>query len=113
MKRVIYLSIIFAGYVEANIYDSFLEQREIDNNKKFQSKFLDKTRDALLSYDIVEERANYILHRVKNMTFGEYSDHVLYLAPIASGHVEMKVYDINVYYDHFAQKSGFKYKIEF
>jgi hypothetical protein len=80
---------------------------------RVQSQYLDRTKDALLSYDYIEERADYMIYKIKNMTFREYSDHVLYLAPIVTGSVQVRVNNFDIYYDYNSAKSGFKYKVRF
>ena len=72
-----------------------------------------KTTDALLSYDLVERRADYFVFKLKNLTFGEYSDQVLLFAPVVTGKVEVRAYDLKFYYDYKKSKSGVKYTFKF
>lgn len=72
------------------------------------------TRDALMSYDYVVERSDYLIYKFKQLTLGEYADHLLILAPIVSGRVEFQAYkDVNFYYNSFSQSGGFRYSINF
>ena len=107
------LSICFGQNVLAeDLYDSFLDNEEIDFNSN-QTKFVDKTKDALLAVDFIEKRANYLAFKIKNLTFGNYSDHLIYVAPFITGKVEVKMYDFDLYYDHLSTKSGVNYKYTF
>ena len=72
-----------------------------------------KTRDALMSYDFIEERANYLTNKIKNITFGEYADHVLLVTPFLTGQFEFNMNDINFYYDHHGNESGLRYQLRF
>ncbi len=78
-----------------------------------EGKLVSKTKDALLSFDYIEKRADYLVFKLKNLTFGEYSENVMYIAPIITGNLEVNVHGVNIYYDHFSEKSGFKYKFKF
>ncbi len=114
--------------IGSTILLSILSQSSLANVSTFNYKYFDteepqfsrgkgklatKTKDALLSFDYVEERADYFVFKLKNLTFGEYSDNIMYIAPLVTGNIEFSMYDINIYYDHFSDKSGFKYKIKF
>ena len=71
------------------------------------------TRDALMSYDKVEERANYFVFKLKNMTFGDYTDQVLIITPFITGQLEFTFNEVNFYYDHQGSESGFRYELRF
>ncbi len=104
--------LIVGSPCKAYLYESYLDQEEPPKSKA-QGKLVSKTKDALLSIDYIEDRANYFVFKLKNLTFGDYSDEVMYLAPIVTGNLEFKVQGVNFYYDHFSEKSGFQYKIKF
>ena len=72
-----------------------------------------KTKDALLSYDYVEERADYLTFKLKNLTFGDYTDQVLYVAPLFTGRLEFSIQRVRFTYDYAENKSHVKYKIMF
>lgn len=95
-----------------SLYQSFID-REEPQKTLGEGKLVSKTRDALLSFDYIEQRADYLVFKIKNLTFGEYSDNILFIAPLVTGNVQFSMYDINFYYDHLDNKSGFKYKIKF
>lgn len=97
----------------SNYYDELFKPEEFYLKNKFQSQFAERTKDALLSYDYIEDRADYLVFKLKKLTFGEYSDHVLYLAPLVTGKVEINAYRVNIYYDSLASKGGIKYKVKF
>ncbi len=80
----------------------------------YQDKALDITKDALLSVDFIENRANYFIFKLKNLTFGEYSENVLYIAPLVTGKFQFSMFKLDFYYDHFNNnKSGVKYTVSF
>ena len=71
-------------------------------------------RDALMSYDHIMERSNYLIYRFKKLTLGEHADKFMILAPFISGRVEFEAYrDVNFYYNSFSQSGGFRYNINF
>ena len=100
-------STAYANYIEQRLD---LEQSPINNN---QSSMLDKTKDALMSFDYIEDRADYFVFKLKNLTFGEYSEDLMYIAPAITGSVEIRAYNMNVYYNHFQNSGGIKYKMKF
>lgn len=110
MFMTFYSTICWASYVTS--YELLVENEEPEISK-YQSKFLDKTKDALLKIDHIEERADYFIFKLKNLTFGEYSDNVLYLAPLVTGDIQVQAYNFNVYYNHLQDKGGIKYKVSF
>ncbi len=93
--------------------DKFYDLEEPTYNKH-QKKAFRKTRKALLKIDAIEERANYFVFKLKNLTFGEYSDNIVYLAPIMTGKLEFSVHKFNFYFDHLDNnKGGVKYSLKF
>jgi hypothetical protein len=78
-----------------------------------EGKLVSKTKDALMSFDYIEDRADYLVFKFKNLTFGEYTDDIMYISPLVTGDIQISMYDINIYYDHFNSKTSFKYKIKF
>lgn len=94
-------------------YFSLLIDEEEPVISLHQDKLEAKTKDALLSYEFIEERADYFAFKLKNLTFGEYTDQVLYVAPLFTGRLEFSIHRFNFYHDELAKKSGLKYKIKF
>ncbi len=90
----------------------YLDEEEYPISK-YQSKVFDKTRDALLSVDYIEERADYFVFKLKNLTFGEYAEDVMYVAPLFTGRFEVRAFNFNLYYNTFQEKGGLKYKVSF
>ncbi len=77
-------------------------------------KALDLTRDALMSYDYIVERSDYLIYKFKQLTLGEHADNLMFLAPFISGRIEIQAYkDVNFYYNSFSQKGGFRYNVNF
>lgn len=96
-----------------NSYFSSLVDNEEPAVSPYQNMFQSKTKDALLSYNLIEERANYFVFKFKTLTFGEYTDQLLYAAPLVTGKVEFSISRINFYYNHFSNETGIKYKMKF
>ncbi len=76
-------------------------------------QLVNKTKDALLSIDHIEERANYFVFKLKNLTFGEYSDEAMILAPFITGNISFKVNDITLNYDYYLNRSSLNYIYQF
>lgn len=110
---LIFVSKVVFATSTVTLYSTLLDKEEPEVSLLGNGKLIDKTKDALLSIDYIEKRADYFVFKLKNLTFGEYTDNVMYIAPLATGKVEFSMYDVNVYYDHFKNKSGIKYKFSF
>ena len=110
MVRKTIILLLFVTKVAIALPMLEVEESYKNNN---QDKLLTKTKDALLSFDHVEERADYFVFKLKNLTFGEYSENVMYLAPVLSGNVEFQAQNFNFYYNHFQDKGGVKYSLSF
>lgn len=105
-----YLLLVF---IISTSYAYELEQ-EVNARGVGTARMGNATTEALMSYDFIVERSNYLLYRFKKLTFGEYADEVMILAPIISGQFELKAYkDINVFYNRNTQRGGFNYNINF
>ena len=108
----IFILFLYSNSSIATSYTGFVELEE-PQVSRVQSQFLDRTKDALLSYDYIEERADYVIFKLKNITFREYTEHILYFAPLVTGNVQVRLNDFDIYYDYNSAKSGFQYKIRF
>lgn len=112
----IFLLLVVSNYAlaDANILAEFISDSNYTEANPNQNKFLDLTKDALLSYDRIEERTNYFAMKIKNRTFGEYTDNILVLAPALTGKVLLKVYGVEFKYSHFKnQRTEMKYTYKF
>lgn len=97
-----------ANYVETYL----LEGEEIIANPN-QGRAANMTRDALMQVDGVQERADYFVYQIKKLTFGEYTDDVLIITPFITGDLQFTANDINFYYNHFQNRGGVEYNINF
>ena len=59
-----------------------------------------KTKDPLFSYGLVEERAEYFAFKIKQLTFGEYTEQVLFISPLITGNLEFHAMDMKFYYNY-------------
>jgi hypothetical protein len=115
LKFILFLALysIVHNSFARSFADNWLDTEEAQVSL-VQDKALDITRDALLSIDYIENRTNYFLFKLKNMTFGNYTDEVMILAPFVTGRFEFSMYDLSFYYDHFNNnKSGVRYSVRF
>ena len=76
-------------------------------------KMMTETRDALLSYELVQEKTNYWGYRLEKMIFGDHVDKFLIFSPLITGKVEFKALDLNFYVDTRKSKGGVKYTFNF
>lgn len=79
-----------------------------------QRRMINKTTEALLSYDLVQERSQALVDEVKRKTLGDHAEKVLVLAPLVTGRFEFNAFDLNFYYDHRNDnQTGFRYNLKF
>lgn len=109
---LMYILNTFISAHAASGYDEFVYQEEPEISQH-QAKFATKTKAAFESFQIVRDRTKYLEFKLRNLTFGEYTDHVLYVAPLITGRVEVRIEKINIYYDYNSSKSGVSYKYKF
>lgn len=117
MKKRVFPFILASCYCSFSMannpyFQQLLEQDE-PGTLASRNDFVHKTRDALFSYEIVEQKANEFADKIRRFTFGEYADHILYAAPFLTGKVEFNVNDIRVYINANQSKTGFEYKLRF
>lgn len=112
--RLLLLLTIFSFNARANYYYElhYTEEQEPEKSR-VQDKALTRTRTALMRFKQVRQRTKYFTRKLKNLTFGEYSDEVMYLAPFVSGEFQFSVSDIDFYYDRNSEKAGLRYKFNF
>ena len=113
MKNIYVFLLMIPFSVSANYVNTYLLDLEESDKNENQSKAGVKTKDALLSIDAVEERADYLVFKLKNLTFGEYSEDVMLIAPLVTGELEFSANEFKVYYNHFQNRGGVKYKYTF
>lgn len=107
---------LFIPYLDSLAYSNYhaqlidLEEPQVSQG---DGLFEIKTKDALLSYEIVEKKADYFAFKLKNLTFGDYSEQVLYAAPLFTGKLEFSIHRIQFSFDIAQNKSSLKYKIYF
>lgn len=68
---------------------------------------------ALFSYKSVKDRSDYLVSRIKEKTFGDYTDQLGYLVPIATKRFEFDLLKCKVYFDAKDEKSGISYSYNF
>lgn len=110
LKLLICLIFILPCFCLANSEESYVDQEFTGYNS---SKMVRQTRDALLSYDLVQQRTNYWGKRLEKMIFGEYAENFLFLTPLVTGKVEFRVVELDFYVDARKEKSGVNYTFNF
>lgn len=79
-----------------------------------QSRMVNKTREALLSYSIVQEKSDEVIEKVKRETLGDHAEKLLFIAPLVTGKFEVNAYKMNFYYDHRSDhEAGVRYNLKF
>jgi hypothetical protein len=76
-------------------------------------KMMTETRDALLSYELVQEKTTYWGYRLEKILFGDNAEKFLIFSPLITGKVEFKALDLNFYVDTRKEKGGVKYTFNF
>ena len=77
------------------------------------SKMLSETRDALLSYEIIQQKTNFLSQKLEKMLLGEYTEKFLIFAPLITGKVEFTALDVNFYVDTRSSRGGVNYTYNF
>lgn len=113
--KILLILTIFCFNVHANDYYSYrlYFQEEPESSRLNEGHAIDRTRSALMRFDIVQKRAEYFTRKLKNMTFGEYTEDIMIIAPLLTGELEFNVNDINVFIDHNSERAGFRYRYRF
>jgi hypothetical protein len=76
-------------------------------------RMLSETRDALLSYELVQEKTNFLSQKLEKMLLGGYTEKFLIFAPLITGKVEFRALDVNFYVDTRSSRGGVNYTYNF
>lgn len=79
--------------------------------EEIQASMVDRTKRALMSYEIVEERSEEIIQRIQKSTFGDYAEKVAVIIPFVTGKVQFKVKNLRLSYSHFSDKLNLGYDL--
>ena len=83
-----------------------------EDGGKMEARMLKKTKDALMSYEIVEKRTDEILHKLEKSAFGEYAEKFAILAPIVTGKVQLRYKDFGFSYSHSSEQANVDYVLD-
>ena len=108
----LFLILILSTQAHGNLY-SEIHYNEEPEVSRARGKQVVKTRTALMRIKAVRKKTKYLERKIKSMTFGEYADEVLYVAPFITGDFQFTVNSINFYYNRNSEKAGVKYKFSF
>ena len=103
----------FCGFANGSVLaavDSSSSEAPLDEDE-MQKTMLDKTKTALFSYEIVEERADYVLDQLKNSAFGDYAKNMAVVVPIVTGKINFQYKKLEFSYSHFAEKAKLDYEL--
>lgn len=109
-----YLSLLFiltlCPFVcKAQLLDeSEAEYRDYSDGKMFR-----QTSNALMRYELVQQKTEYWGDRLEKMLLGEYAEKVMVIAPLVTGKIEFNALDMNFYLDAREEKSGVQYTYNF
>ncbi len=90
-----------------------LEEPEADSQEYSDGKMFRQTRNALMRYELVQEKSEYWGKRLEKMLLGEYAEKVLIIAPLVTGKLEFNALDLNFYVDAREERSGVQYTYNF
>jgi len=76
-------------------------------------KMMNQTRDALLSYELIQEKTNFWGQKLEKMLLGGYTEKFLIFAPLITGKVEFRALDVNFYVDTRRDRGGVNYTYNF
>jgi hypothetical protein len=90
------------------------DDTDSDAPRRFSEvRMLSEARNALMGYEIVQEKTQYFTNRLESVLLGEYSEKFLILAPFITGKVEFNALDMNFYVDAREETSGVRYIYNF
>lgn len=81
-------------------------------DNRVQSKMLEKTRDALMSYEIVEERTEELLTRLQKSALGDYAEKAAFLVPVVTGKLQFRYERFDFSYSHSDARANLDYNLD-
>ena len=110
----LFLTYITPAQADYLIYQEIMKEKSRTDRNTYQKQVFDKTRDALLAYEQIESRVDYLLFKLKNSTFGQYSEHILFITPFITGNIGLSANNFNFYYKHHdSKRAGIEYSVQF
>ncbi len=103
---IVYLPFCFCCQAEDlyEVEEAIRAERERD--------MVDKTKKAIMSYEIVEERTDELLTRIQNSAFGKYAEKVAAVIPLVTGKLEFRWKQFDISYSHFSDKAKVDYNLD-
>ena len=108
-----WLGIIFFTFLLPICFCCANDLNDQNTTSYSEVKMLRNTRDALLSYDIVQERKEYWETRLQNLIMGEFAEKLIFLSPFVTGKLEFRANDLRFYVDARHEESGVQYVYRF
>ncbi|MBC76330.1 MAG: hypothetical protein CME64_09970 [Halobacteriovoraceae bacterium] len=85
------------------------------NREQIQDSMLDRTKDALMSYEIVEEKSKEVMSQIKakveNSAIGKYKTTIAAAVPIVTGKVAFSYGDLRVSYSAQSARTKLDYRL--
>jgi hypothetical protein len=101
---------IFSHVVQA---DYIFDEETIMHVNYSDRKMFSETRNALFSYDVVQEKSSYWSKRIEKVVMGQYTEKFLVLAPFVTGKIEFNADKFRFYIDAREEASGVRYTYRF
>lgn len=111
--RILLISIFSSSSFSGYNFQAMLDYERSEVSQLRNEDLLDTTRDALLSYEYIRRRSDYLIFKLQNSILGDYSSELMVLAPLVTGNIELNAFDMNIYYNHHASRAGVRYSTEF
>jgi len=77
------------------------------------SKMMRNTRNAIMSYDVVQKKADQFGKKIQELTLGDYTEEVLVFSPLVTGQVTFSAMDLDFYIDTRHERGGVEYNFKF
>lgn len=105
MKYLILFLLPLISYAEFETHSSFEGYKT--------GVMINQTRDAILSYDFVQEKTEYWGNRLEKILLNDYSEKIILISPLITGKFEVSAMDLNFYVDTRREKGGVRYTYKF
>lgn len=90
-----------------------LDEEESRNRNFSDRAALRQTQQALMGYEIVQQKTQYWSKRLEKTLFGEHAEKFMIIAPLVTGRVEFNAMDLNFYVNAREEESGVRYVYSF
>ena len=89
-----------------------LEEEQSSKNSNHHS-WANKTKDALLSVEYIENRTDILLGKLKRKTIGSYEEELILLAPFLTNEILVSHENFTFSVNYASEKARIDYKVRF